>query len=317
MNTSISFVEATDNCLTRFRGWQTDNDREKVLNALKTGKLYFSTALGYNDPYDTLMYVNYEKLISKIIGSWTNMDGYVSRLSEKAPQVGACARLISSLENPCLEELQKAFLEYVIDEVEKIKLKLKGNIKGICFSKEKATNLMWAHYAYNHCGIALCYDQQDLIQSKCYSSTGEEIKNRFVLEPIQYCTKRPDATDFVEAYLLETLRRKRHKDHADVVDDWPLVRIKTVKEIIVTKDTSWGYEQEVRLIPRNLEFDTPKNVSYMKIKPRAVVLGAKMDAGERKEVVDIVRGLGDVALYCAVLHDGQSGYTVDIQEYPG
>lgn len=315
MNVSINFVEATANCLTRFRGWNKEDGRNNIFDALKTEKLYFSTALGYNDPYDTLMYVDYEKLIKKIIGSWADMDGYIARLSEKNPAAGVYARMISSSENPCLKEQEKAFLHHVIDEVEAIKLKLRENIKGICFSTEKSTNLMWAHYACNHRGIALCYDRQDLLQAKCYSSTGEEVKNHFVLEPIQYCTKRPDATEFVESYVLETLRSKRPKDHIDVVDDWPIVRIKAVKEIILTKDASWGYEQEVRLIPRNLEFDTPKDVHYMKIKPRAVVLGAKMDTDDCEEIVDIVRSLGDVALYRAILHDGQSGYMVDIQEY--
>lgn len=315
MNTIDDFSGNTANWLIRFRGWHSNEDCNKVLDALRTEKLYFSTALGYNDPYDTLMYVDYEKLFWRITSSWSDMDQYIERLREKNLEKAAFAQLITSPENPHFRDLQIRFLYYVANEVDMLKRKLRENIKGICFSTDMETNLMWAHYACNHSGIALCYDRLDLTQKPCYSSSRKEIKNRFVLEPIHYCDKRPDATDFIEAYVMEIIRNQSRQGDADVVTDWPPVRIQTVKDIILTKDASWSYEQEVRLIPRNMEFEIPKDIQYMKIKPRAIILGAKMDERCREEVVRIAQSLGDVALYRAMLNDGQSGYKVNIQEY--
>ena len=60
----------TNNCLVKFRGWDGENpntkSRERVIKSIKRGQLFFSTALGYNDPYDTLMYIDKEGLLNFI-----------------------------------------------------------------------------------------------------------------------------------------------------------------------------------------------------------------------------------------------------------
>ena len=50
------------NCVVKYR-----RPNDNSISALKDGKLFFSTALGYNDPHDTLMYVNYQQLNSTIM----------------------------------------------------------------------------------------------------------------------------------------------------------------------------------------------------------------------------------------------------------
>ena len=60
-----------NNCLTKFRGWDKgqigEKSRERVLDSIINEKIFFSTALGYNDPYDTLLYVNKRSLL-KFVG---------------------------------------------------------------------------------------------------------------------------------------------------------------------------------------------------------------------------------------------------------
>lgn len=66
------------NCVVRFRSLD-ERQRTKTLNALRQNRLYFSTALGYNDPYDTLMYVNYDSLFRNIYSALKyGMDSYTT-----------------------------------------------------------------------------------------------------------------------------------------------------------------------------------------------------------------------------------------------
>ena len=44
----------TNNCLAKFRGWDDNDKKESVIESIRNGRLYFSTALGYNDPYELL-----------------------------------------------------------------------------------------------------------------------------------------------------------------------------------------------------------------------------------------------------------------------
>ena len=57
----------TNNCLAKFRGWDGhDEKRARVIESIRNERLYFSTALGYNDPYDTLMYIDKAGLLEFI-----------------------------------------------------------------------------------------------------------------------------------------------------------------------------------------------------------------------------------------------------------
>jgi len=303
------------NCLSRFRGWKTDEDKEKVLDALRNNRLYFSTARGYNDPYDTLMYVNQEKFIHNIMDSWQGMEKYVEKLKLKDFVLGSFAEAVATKSNPNLKDFQIKFLSEIYEDVESVKKQIHENIKGICFSENKLSSLMWAHYANNHYGIALWYDKYELIGAKCYTKDHAECKSRFELEPVRYRDKRVDATEFVNAYILEKRRMRKGAERFDTEIEWPVVMLQTVKDIALTKDSSWSYEKEVRLIPKKLEFEAPSDASYIGIKPRAIVFGAKCEEQDRKEIVSIAKKLGDITLYEAYLRDDQSGYSVRYQEY--
>ena len=53
--------EKFENCLFRYRKLN-DADREKNIDALKNNRLYFSTPVNFNDPYDNRMYVDKDKI---------------------------------------------------------------------------------------------------------------------------------------------------------------------------------------------------------------------------------------------------------------
>lgn len=305
-----------NNCVTKFRTWATNDDAKKrVLEAIKNGKLYFSTALGYNDPYDTLMYYERDALLSHIVNEIdTHMDEYVQSLKQKNFSTGCMAEYILKAANE--KKLKTDFISDVEQKISKMKSSIHDNIKGICFSKNTLSVLMWAHYAKDHTGIALLYDIKELQSADCFDLEGNLLPEQFELKPIRYAEQRPDATKFVNDYLL----RRATFENFPVVDNLNIGTIldepdyKIVKDIVLTKDIAWSYEKEVRLIPRDLNFEGKSDIGFLKIKPKAIILGAKISESDRDEILKILKGNKDIIPYEAWLNDSQPGYQIVFQE---
>ena len=110
----------TNNCLVKFRGWDGENpntkSRERVIKSIKGGQLFFSTALGYNDPYDTLMYIDKEGLLNFIERALAvQMPAYIESQKTKNFCAGCFAQMYNTLQS------RQQFVRYLDGEIEKIK----------------------------------------------------------------------------------------------------------------------------------------------------------------------------------------------------
>lgn len=299
----------TNNCLAKFRGWD-DNDkkRERVIESIRNGRLYFSTALGYNDPYDTLMYIDKVGLLKFIEQTLAvQMPAYIESQKIKNFSVGCFAQIYNT------PQARQQFVRCIDDRIEKLKYAIHDNIKGICLSQNYLSTLMWAHYAKDHTGIALLYDTKELECARCYSYEGKVLQEKFKLCPIKYRSQRPDATAFIHDYLLSKAAGGLPVTHAGDILSSP--DYKVIKDIVLTKDVVWRYEKEVRLIPRVLDFEYMSGVAYLEIKPKAIILGAKMSDCDRKVVIDTATEVGGITIYEAWLNDSQRDYQIVFQEY--
>ena len=72
--------------------------------------------------------------------------------------------------------------------------------------------------------------------------------------------------------------------------------------------------KEIRLIPQILNYWRRSNVAYLKIKPKAIILGAKMISSDKDIFVEAAVKAGDIVIYEAVLNDSQPGYEIGFQE---
>lgn len=301
------------NCVARFRSLD-EKQRDKTLNALKLNRLYFSTALGYNDPYDTLMYVNYDLLFRNIyLALQYGMDSYITEIKKKDYINGCFIEALWSSLNSQKEEKIELFFTFVKDTIEEIKHKMRANIKGICFSQNCLSTLMWAHYANDHKGIALLYDRQELPQAKCYDKNGTELQTSLTLESLNYGAERFDATKFIEEYILKLLAEGKKDRNGRIMKFHDVPNYKDLKGIILTKDESWHYEKEVRLIPRRIDFEHTSDLVYVSIKPKAIIMGAKILDTDKEAVIDLSKKLG-CTLYEAWIDDSQREYKIVFQE---
>lgn len=295
-----------NNCLTRYRRFD-----ENVIDALKQDRLYFSTALGYNDPYDTLMYVDYDKLFAYIRQCWEReMPNFIKSLNPQNAYLANISQFLLSDKNPRKNDMERNFFRELQSEIETLKNKLHENVKGICFSTDMLSSLMWAHYADNHQGIALLYDRKELLNAPCYDNNDVELNYKFELGNINYSQKRIDATKYINDYILKKISNIQSILSYTVSEP----SRKTLKDIILTKDISWSYEKEVRLFPRKLEFEKKNDISYLSIRPKAIIMGAKITEGNISRIKDIAKQK-NIILYEAWLNERQQNYEIVFQEY--
>lgn len=304
------------NCVVKYRAAD-----KRSIEALRQGKLFFSSALGYNDPYDTLMYINYHGLNDSIGG---NLWHFLPTYGEQQPDKTAFNYLYSELYNGLPKEKKAQsiynFLSHIREDAKAAIKELHDNVPGICFAKDCLSPLMWAHYADKHRGFALLYDRKELETAACFLESGEQVLARRKLYDVEYRNERPDGTEFVEQYLLhqhlkETNTRYRFLHGSNPVDS-PVQHSYSqtkLKEIILTKSEEWSYEHETRLLFRPVTIEKEWKKRYLDIKPRAIILGAKMNDEQKKDFTDIAGTLGST-LYEAWLDEQTRDYNVVFQE---
>ena len=305
-----------NNCVVKYRTVD-----KRSIETLREGKLFFSSALGYNDPYDTLMYINYQRLTDSIGGTLGHfLPTYGERQPDKTAINYQASKFYDELPEEMKVQLINSFLSDLRAEAKAAIKELHDNVPGICFAQDCLSPLMWAHYANNHKGFALLYDRKELETAACFLESGEQVNAHRKLYNVEYHTERPDGTEFVEQYLLhqhlqETNTRYRFLHGSNPVDSpeqHPFSQTK-LREIILTKSDDWSYEHESRLLFRPVTIEKEWKIRYLNIKPRAIILGANMDDKVKKTFPEIAKKLG-ATLYEARIDEQTRDFKVVFQE---
>jgi hypothetical protein len=140
------------------------------------------------------------------------------------------------------------------------------DVKVFCVSEVCDHQLMWAHYARDHRGVA--------IKFLC----DEELNNALcIAKPIKYVERPPTLAtldEFVQAHLFGP----------------PLGPRDTWDKVFYSKHTDWSYEREWRVV---LSGVTPGEPHYlMKLHPReigAVIFGSKCTEADRTAISALVK----------------------------
>lgn len=273
--------------------------REKIISALENDRLYLSPNKNYNDVFDTMMFVNFDTLKAEIETSINLcMPLYAETIKPEDPLKAFVA--ITRFNNKKEEnKLLDGYLNTIQQFIDDIKTQIREGIKSVCLSKNFNSAIMWSHYANNCQGISLLYDKNELVEAHCYTEKDEEIDLKFELKEIIYQDYRYDATrDFSEM----VKSREKSLSH------------KAVKNIIRTKSSDWSYEQEVRLIPRKLDYINGTKAMYLSIRPKAIIFGKDILDDDRQEIINAVKGKY-ILLYESWLNNNQKGYEVVVQRW--
>lgn len=243
------------------------------LDNLQNDTAWFSGAADFNDPYDSALsidieMVHYKKIKDNVLEEFCNKFKVnfdeVSRMLESFSLNESVTVLLNSLgannsqaENLWgkVEKIKEETSDLFEDFAGNIILEYQQRIFATCFSEDDLSMLMWSHYADDHKGMVLEYDFNGM-------NMGDEAL--WGLHPVDY------VKDLMN-----------HSEIAEKLKYNPLSSIHAA----ISKSTEWSYEKEWRMILYRDKGIKPFN--YEIIKPKYVILGARVSEENKSKVLEI------------------------------
>lgn len=272
------------------------------IDALKNDRLYFSTPSYFNDPFDSVIYIDEERLLHSILRDMDN--GMASYLDSIADTDGTLVtsdnknQVLTLTQNTDFRLLQLKRVSKIINDTQE---KLLSNSKAICFSEDPLSMLMWSHYADYHKGFVLAYRKSELPHAKCYDVNGIEHSTILKLGKIRYRDQMPDFGEFFYDYL-----PKKVKGFP------PSLYTRFLLQMIFNKTIVWNYEKEWRLCSIPEDYSNENPVSYASIRPYCIFLGAKMPAKQKWELFCIAKKM-DIAVFEVWANNRSADFKLNFQ----
>ena len=170
------------------------------IDALQTNSLFFSHANYYDDPFDTLINIDYDSLHKNVIQILTSEDLHV-QLDELCRTLGIPEEGKQWAENTISSRTTEEWSNYVDAFFrDKIQSLLKEMMWSVCFSESGTNETMWLKYADQYKGFCLVYDMNDDTKLLCgkQDKCGDCIMTSVgtSLFPVYYSDEGYDATEY-------------------------------------------------------------------------------------------------------------------------
>ena len=284
------------------------------LEALRTNKLYFSTANYYDDPFDTFINVNLSEMERVYRFQKENFaDEEVFKTAKNVfDRIMPSAyddEIIKDLVQKFKGSLFKPeFYPSVLAFFRNIRNEIKKDIWSVCFSENGFNEVLWLKYAQQHKGFVLQYDMgnSELLlcgkQEKCEQCG----VNRWgtPLYPIYYSDKQYDGTRFAHYITYYKLFSEIQSPEAKQWNELLSNVIKSFgnvnwerERITLIKKECHRYDEEWRII-LNCRMNGPVMREWI---PSAVILGLNMGDAERNLTISAAKEAGIKDIYCSYI----------------
>lgn len=306
--------------LLLYRYYRLD-EKGFVLSDLRNGRITLCAPSLFNDPYDSLIYVDRDKIRGE-------QQAYpVGKLVQDIQIVRDGGELEESYDN-CKKELIRSFARSSIDlnQIDSSEMvverttsntisclvrNLKQQIRVACFSENSYSPIMWAHYADSGRGFCVEYEIP-IAQSVLFNASNYACS--FSLLPVLYSEKRYDATHIAEEqFTLLLAEAFGCLDKLNTLNTDLLYCIK----MALYKSLNWAYEREWRLMAFPLSGNVPDRISIPMQMIKSVILGNAMLDSQIEQVFDALRTRQektgeDIALKRLALDTNRQDYSLAI-----
>lgn len=291
------------NCIFRYRKIDSNGNN---LTALKNNRLYFSTPRNFNDPYDNLMYINVDRIVSDVERSLSdNMNDYIRDLKRTDEMMACFAETVWDGED---RECQvEGFLNDIISAAKVIKSNVRKNVKIICFSTAFDSMLMWSHYAENHKGYVIAYHIDDIKDAACYNIDEVELEKQFCLEKVIYVNEQIDMTEDIKNYIQKNFKGMTQNNIPEV----NVISQERLKKFITQKSIEWKTEKEWRVIPDYIKLNQESPMHYLECVPRGIILGADCKE-ENKKLITVIADEKNIPVYRMSIDELSRGFSLSM-----
>lgn len=274
----FSKIISSNECLYRYRSVNEEN-----IKALSSGRLYFSKVGNFNDPYDSLLFINTKTVVDEILGNiYIGMADYIKKMRIQGHESAQLVEVLWS-NKKSQDIIMRRHFELICDCLDGIRKMIKHNPRIICFSENYDSLLMWSHYADNHKGYVLVYDKESIESASKFSYDGDVVKQKTKLEKVNYVTKQVDMTE--EA--IDYIRNNMLENMGDIETHDATMPPYKIRQILTEKAKDWEYEEEWRLIPRITKLDEESRLGYIEIRPKAVIFGSQTKEEDVEQIKEI------------------------------
>lgn len=284
--------------LYRYRPMNTNN-----LEALRTNRLYFSTANYYDDPFDTFLHIDIDRVENELQESFTNPKileqiaarsrAFASRCPDFFPEEFVRAIDPQNIQNMFFGGLGTSFLDHLLT----LRNKVREDTWSVCFSENGFNETLWLKYADQYRGFSVIYDMEKADSLLC--GTKDKCENcRFreslpPLYPIHYSDTPYDATSFAKTVLMHTTMKESNVPVlSEIMTNMGPAFWEREKTTLIKK-VCHRYDEEWRMIVWG-DMKSPIAIEWI---PSGVVLGLRMEESGRKLVTSIAKQAGIKHVY--------------------
>ena len=277
--------------LYRYRPINNNN-----LDALRTNKLFFSQASNYDDPFDTFLHIDVEKLQQefespynspKTLEALANVFNGLKETLQSCPSISQellqQATTIEGIKQLLGNGMQNQFLAYMLT----LRSRIQEKILSICFSENGFNETLWLKYADRHRGFCLMYDLYDEESLHCGVKYGTPIY------PVYYSNKAHDATDLAKLVMKQDVAERlggslpefMRKDIKPL--PWEIERNSLIKK------ECHKYDEEWRMIA-NRRIKLPAMIEWV---PSGVIIGLRTSQVDANLIISMAKEAGIKKIY--------------------
>lgn len=273
---------------------------EQHISAFEKDQILLTSPTLFNDPYDSLLYINRKSLLETLKDKSAVNIGQklVSDIEFRTEQEEIFGKefianiLLNQMSDEEYEinrvrsyDFHSRFLDSLISMTLK-KLKQTSHIG--CFSEVNNSIIMWSHYANNHSGFVLNYDFNSMFEMEVTIKNKKYYTSHFLdklIFPVNYSKKRYDATQYIDYHMVYNFLKRE-----DINKDIPFFDKLFYYKTLLHKSTDWEYEREWRIIKLNSDFTNDKVqkvelVNYMR--PKDIYIGHNTSDNDKNRLIEI------------------------------
>lgn len=224
-------------------------DKEKI-DTLKNNKIYLSSPIRFNDPYDCQLNMDISKELKKVACKVIEIE------LKKNIHSREDRRQVEKNKNSIYKELGlDNEIKKLVLELSKDWDKLKSEIAVSCLSQENDSMLMWSHYTNAYGGFCIQYKFKDVVE--CLR------KQKLNIYPVIYSNKLQSIEQQLSKYKM---------------------LIAAIKST-VSKAEVWNYENEWRIIG-SLNNKNENGIKINMPKPTRIYVGCNISKENRNELMN-------------------------------
>lgn len=276
---------------------------EEIIHALRSNKLFFSKASSYDDPFDTFLHIDVDKIRQEFNSNYSSPEALAALANGMKEtfqnQPGIPQEFIQQVTNvEGLKQLfangiTKQFLSYVLT----LRSKIQDEILSICFSENGFNETLWLKYADMHKGFCLMYDLNDADSShcgkldKCVNCGVYKYGTR--IYPVYYSNTPHDATNFAKFVMGQDMIQQLHVPLPDFMQEelkplpWEVERNSLIKK------ECHKYDEEWRMLA-NCKMNLPAMIECV---PAGVIIGLRTPPVDKNLIISMAKEAGVKNIY--------------------